>query len=301
MPFTSRLICFLAFFCLLYSCDDDFTYTGTETDNSIVLEGRARAGDSIEVFLSESKSAFESDTTLTTLSGAEVRVFVNGSLRGLLIDKGEGHYYSDFLVRGGDSILIAARRSGYRTVETEGTVPDTSGLVSIDTIDLKGDFLSYRLRVSHKNELNAYFLSVRSVVYEYELDDQNQIIDSNLVSYPISVSSTSKLFYSERSVIRSRNNFHIFTSEFMNTQPFTLDLLVDREQLLPGAQFSNSQGLVFHFSAIDMGEYRTLESILVNNEIFGGPFGSKNNVTDNIEGGYGIMHFNNTSVDTLMF
>lgn len=301
MQFSSKYLLLLVISCLVWSCDDDFTYTGSDTDPSIVLEGQARAGDSIRVRLSESKTAFESDTTQIAVSGADIRVFVNGSLRGLLTDKGNGLYSSDFTVDKGDSLVLAARRSGYRTVETTGRIPDTTGLVSIDTLDLQGGLLSYRLEVSHDNKLNAYFLSVSSIRYEYKFDDQDQIIDSLIVSDPISISSTSKIFYSERSVIRSRNNFQIFTSEFMNSEPYDLDILIDREQTLPTEAFSKSYGLVFNFSAIDIGEYRTLESILVNNEIFGGPFGNKNNVIDNIDGGYGIMHYNNASTDTLIF
>ncbi len=301
MQFSSKYLLLLVTSWLVWSCNDDFTYTGSETDPSIVLEGQARAGDSIKVRLSESKTAFESDTKLISVGGADIRVFVNGSLRGFLSDRGDGFYSSDFKVDKGDSLILAARRSGYRTVETQGRIPDTRGLASIDTLDLQGDLLSYRLKISHSNNLNAYFLSVSSIKYQYIFDDQEQIIDSLIVSESISISSTSKIFYSERSVIRSRNNFQIFTNEFMNSEPYDLDILIDREQTVPTEEFSKSYGLVFNFSAIDMGEYRTLESILVNNEIFGGPFGNKNNVIDNIEGGYGIMHYNNTSSDTLMF
>lgn len=299
MRLVSNII-ILLLFALCLSCNDDFSYDSDSEQRRIVVEGVADSEEGIKMRLSASNEIFTDDTSRTYVTKASIRLYVNTNLVDFMREESPGVYASNIIPKSGDTVRFVGRQNEYPIIICEDVMPTPISVLLFDTAGRIGNNFDLLLRFVEKtNETNGYYMSVRSMVYEYDFNTQGDIIDSVRTTVPINLSSANKLFFSERNLVSNQNDYNIFNDQLIPGGTYDLSLIVNAKDLDETREQSASQAILLDFKSLAPSSYETLEGVQLNSRVFGGPFSTTNNVSDNIEGGYGIMQYSWSFKDTI--
>jgi len=300
MRLISKSISLIIILCCFWACNDQFQYYSDSDVERIVVEGIAEVDSSLRIRLSASNQMFSEDTSKVEISNATIRLYVDGRLIEFISQDGSGVYGANYIPRSGDSVRFVVRDDDHPIAICEDVMPRRVDVTLFDTSGRIGNNFDLLLRfIEEPNTNSSYFLSLNSLFYEYELDNQGSIIDSNLVSEPVVVRSANKLFFSESNLINNQSTYQIFSDQLIPSGPYDLSIIVHASDLAVSSQRSKSTALALDFRSISESTYKTLEGLQLNSSVFGGPFSTTNNVLDNIQGGYGLMQFNWNYRDTI--
>ena len=287
-----RLIYLCLIALLISGCEKELQFNNPDFKPKLVVNGFVSTDSSANIGLSRSTSTLTQPSK--TLLGGKAKV---------LVLKDELLLYSDSLtVQNGmlpvpfkpimGSIYeLRVSHNNLPTIRAIDTVPLSKPLITIDT--LKDEGASYRLVIKIKDQIetNRYAINLNFIGKEL------QGIDSISQVYPITFTSSDKIFLSNIRTIATGRQLAIFNDDTWNGTERSIELIFDK-LLLEYPNFL-PEWVELEVKGISANMYDYYIELNNNTHVYGGPLASISRVVGNVSDGLGAFCFYTESVTRL--
>ncbi len=279
-----RLIYVCLITLVLLGCEKELQFSNPDFKPKLVVNGFVSTDSTANISLSMSTSTLTQPSK--TLLGGKAKV---------LILKDELLLYSDSLtLRNGmlpvpfkpivGSIYeLRVSHSNLPTIIAIDTVPLSKPSITIDT--LKDEGTSYRLVLKIKDHIETNRYTINLNFRSKEL----QGIDSISRLYPVTFTSSDKIFLSNIKTIATGRKLAIFSDETWNGTERSIELIFDKSLL----EYPNviPEFVELNVKGISKNMYDYYIELNNNSHVYGGPLSSVSRVVGNVSDGLGAFCF----------
>jgi hypothetical protein len=177
------------------------------------------------------------------------------------------------------------------TIRATDTVPLSKPSVTISALTDEGTSYRLVLKIRDQMEINRYAINLNF------RGKEQQGADSISKGYPITFTSSDKIFLSSIKTIATGSQLAIFNDETWNGTERSIELIFDKS-LIQYPDFT-PELVVLDVKAISKAMYDYYIEVNNNTHVYGGPLASVSRVVGNIDNGLGAFCFYTESVTQL--
>ncbi len=177
------------------------------------------------------------------------------------------------------------------TIRTTDTVPLSKPSVIVSALTDEGTSYRLVLKIRDQMEINRYAINLNF------RGKEQQGADSISKGYPITFTSSDKIFLSSIKTIATGSQLAIFNDETWNGTERSIELIFDKS-LIQYPDFT-PELVVLDVKAISKAMYDYYIEVNNNTHVYGGPLASVSRVVGNIDNGLGAFCFYTESVTQL--
>ncbi len=177
------------------------------------------------------------------------------------------------------------------TIRATDTVPLSKPSVTVSALTDEGTSYRLVLKIRDQMEINRYAINLNF------RGKEQQGADSISKGYPITFTSSDKIFLSSIKTIATGSQLAIFNDETWNGTERSIELIFDKS-LIQYPDFT-PELVVLDVKAISKAMYDYYIEVNNNTHVYGGPLASVSRVVGNIDNGLGAFCFYTESVTQL--
>lgn len=177
------------------------------------------------------------------------------------------------------------------TIRATDTVPLSKPSVTVSALTDEGTSYRLVLKIRDQMEINRYAINLNF------RGNEQQGADSISKGYPITFTSSDKIFLSSIKTIATGSQLAIFNDETWNGTERSIELIFDKS-LIQYPDFT-PELVVLDVKAISKAMYDYYIEVNNNTHVYGGPLASVSRVVGNIDNGLGAFCFYTESVTQL--
>lgn len=230
-----------------FACENEIEFNGDEMQSMMVVNGFLSPDSIVKVHVTKSKFFLQDDSGFDNVNNANVQLWVNNELKGVLTNAGNGYYTFNYTPKTGDKIKITASAGGLDDVYAETEIPRAVPILAVDTFSIpqsdqyytSGTYTEYggydidTLGVYHSIKLNVKLTFKDSLNFNnyYVLNAQiKQTLKDGSTRFALSGFYSEDLVFGGASVnndvldTEAVNQYYEFNDDLINGSTYKLSL-----------------------------------------------------------------------------